>query len=236
MKHLRDELDHLTANLVAMAEVVDEAVRRALRAFHEGRTDLARQVMDGDAAIDREEVRIEEECVRLLVLSMPAASDLRRIIAVMRIDNDLERIADLAVDIAEEAGDPIDLHENRPVVAMLRTMADRALQMVDNALNAFVGSDVSLARTVMAMDDEVDRLDRSIRVEATRAIQSDPGRTQEAIRLLAVSRHLERVADHATNIAEDVVYLKQGAIIRHLEDPPSSVPGDHRSPRQVEER
>ena len=219
MIHFFQELDRLTADLLGLAGMVEESIRDALRALDERRPDLARRVIDADAAIDREEVRIEEECVRILVLSSPVAGDMRRVIAVLNIDNDLERIADLAVDIAEEAqalaGRPDDL----PIAGSLGAMADRALQMVRDSLNAFVGSDVALARAVLAMDDEVDRLDRASREEALALIRADPGRADAALRMFSVARHLERIADHATNIAEDMVYLKEGAIIRHRAEP-----------------
>ena len=215
MKHFLQELDRLTNDVLELAGAAEAAVRDALRALDERRPDLAQRVIDGDAMIDREEVRIEEECIRLLLLSMPVAGDLRRVIAVLKIDNDLERIADLAVDIAEEAlalsAAPADVS----VPAALQVMADRALQMVRDSLNAFVGSDAALARAVLGMDDEVDRLNREILDRSKALVQSHPSRIDTALGLFNVARRLERIADHATNIAEDVVYLKDGAIIRH---------------------
>ncbi len=213
MDHFLRELDRLTTDLLELAAMAEASVRDALRALDERRPDLARRVIDGDAAIDREEVRIEEECIRILVLAMPAAGDLRRVIAVLKIDNDLERIADLAVNIAEAAlaGGLDDV----PLPGTIRAMAERALQMVRDGINAFVGSDGALARTVLARDDEVDRLEGTIRDEAKALIRADPGRADAAFHLLSVARQLERIADHATNIAEDVVYLREGAIIRH---------------------
>lgn len=188
-------------------------------------------MIDADAAIDREEVRLEEECVRLLVLSMPVAGDLRRVIAVLKIDNDLERIADLAVNIAEEAlAGGLGAW---PAPGAIRAIAGRTLQMVRDGLNAFVGSDVALARSVLAMDDEVDRLDRELREESMALIRADPGQIPPAFRLLSASRYLERIADHATNIAEDVIYLMEGSIVRHRHEPGagSSEAGVSPSPR-----
>jgi phosphate transport system protein len=213
MEHFLREPDRLTADLLELAGAVETSVRDALRALDERRPDLARRVIDGDTAIDREEVRIEEQCIRILVLSTPVAGDLRRVIAVLKIDNDLERIADLAVNIAEEAlaAGPEDL----PMPRTLGTMADRAVQMMRDSLNAFVGSDVALARTVLAMDDEVDRLEGAIRDEAKALVRADPGRADAAFRLFSVARQLERIADHATNIAEDLVSLREGVVIRH---------------------
>jgi phosphate transport system protein len=215
MSHFFQELDRLTSDLLELARTAEELIRDALRALDERRPELARRVIDADAAIDREEVRIEEECVRILVLSTPVAGDLRRVIAALKINNDLERIADLAVNIAEEALALAGDTEDVPIPGALRAMAERALQMVRDSLNAFVGSDVALARAVLAMDDEVDRLDRAIRVGGKALIRDDPGRVDAAFRLLSVSRQLERIADHATNIAEDLIYLREGTIIRH---------------------
>jgi phosphate transport system protein len=213
MDHFLRELDRLTTDLLGLAGAVETSVRDALRALDERRPDLARRVIDGDAAIDREEVRIEEQCIRILVLSTPVAGDLRRVIAVLKIDGELERIADLASNVAEEslAVGP----EDPPIPGTLRVMAERVLQMVRDSLNAFVGSDVALARTIVAMDDEVDRLEGMIRDEAKALVRADPGRVDAAFRLSSVARQLERIADHATNIAEDVAYLREGAIIRH---------------------
>ncbi|WP_435018675.1 phosphate signaling complex protein PhoU [Tundrisphaera sp. TA3] len=219
MKRFAQELEGLTAEIIDLAMVVIAAVRDAVRALEEGRPDLARRVIEEDAAIDREEVRIEEACIRILVLSTPAAGDLRRVIAALKINTDLERIGDLGVDIAEQALALARSPGGLEIPGALRAMADRALQMVGDGLNSFVGSDVMLARSVLAMDDEVDRLDRIIREEMAVMIRADPGRIEAALGLASVARHLERIADHATNIAEDVVYLRDGEIVRHLHEP-----------------
>lgn len=215
MKHLSYELERLTADVLQLASAVEKAVRDAVHALEAHRPDLARRVIDGDAAIDDEEVRIEEVCIRILVLSTPVAGDLRRVIATLKINNDLERIADLAVDIAEEALAHIAGAGDMPVPDAVRAMAERAMSMVSDSLNAFVGSDVMSARGVLAMDDEVDRLERMILDELAGSVRTDPRRIDAAFRLASVARRLERIADHATNIAEDLIYLKEGTIIRH---------------------
>jgi phosphate transport system protein len=219
MTHFLQEMERLTTDLLQLARAVEESVRDALRALQENRPDLAQRVIEGDATIDREEIRIEEECIRILVLFTPVAADLRRVIAVLKIDNDLERIADLAVDIAEEAQALAVGPKDLPITEALRTMADRALEMVRGSLNAFVTSDVAIAQAVLAMDDQVDRLDRAIREESKALVRTDPRQVDTVFGLLSVVRRLERIADHATNIAEDVVYLKEGAIIRHQPEP-----------------
>jgi phosphate transport system protein len=219
MTHFLQEMERLTTDLLQLARAVEESVRDALRALQENRPDLAQRVIEGDATIDREEIRIEEECIRILVLFTPVAADLRRVIAVLKIDNDLERIADLAVDIAEEAQALAVGPKDLPIAEALKTMADRARAMVRGSLNAFVASDVVLAQAVLAMDDEVDRLDRAIRDESKALVRTDSRQVDTVFGLLSVVRRLERIADHATNIAEDVVYLKEGAIIRHQPEP-----------------
>lgn len=229
MKHFREELDRLTYDLLGLAMAVEKSIRGALRALDERQPELAQRVIDGDGQIDREEVRIEEECVRLLVLTMPAASDLRRLIAVLKINNDLERIADLAVNIAEEARALTGDLEELPLLVTLKTMATSTLQMVSDSLNAFVGSDLALARTVIAMDDEVDRLDQAIRNESKLLVQSDSRLVGAAFRVFFVSRQLERIADHATNIAENVVYLLEGSIVRHQSGSPAGSSRDRQS-------
>lgn len=226
MRKFSEELEQLTADILELARVVEVSVRGALRALDERRPDLADRVIDGDVAIDREEVRIEEECIRILVLRSPVAGELRRVIAVLKINNDLERIGDLAVNIAEEALAFAGASGAAPIPPPVRTMADRAMQMLGDSLNAFVGSDVMLARAVLAMDDEVDRVKTAILEALESMIRAESGRIDAAFRLISVARQLERIADHATNIAEDVIYLKEGAIIRHrvtLEENPSGL-------------
>ena len=215
MKRFPQELDQLTSDLVALAEKVEETIRDSVRALDERLPELARRVITGDEVIDREEVRIEEECVRILVLSTPVAGDLRRVIAVLKINNDLERIADLAVDIAERAEELAGGPEGPPIPSVLISMEEQAIRMVSDCLNAFVGSDVELARSVLAMDDGVDRLYLLALDECKAMIRTNPDQVDAAFRLASVARYLERMADHATNIAEDVVYLMEGEVIRH---------------------
>jgi phosphate transport system protein len=210
---LRHDLDEMTNELLEMAMAVEAAVRDALRSLDGQRPDLAKRIIAEDSVIDREEVRIEEDCIRILVLEMPVAEELRRVIAVLKINGELERIADLAVDIAEEA---LAWESRRMAIPdALATMADRALEMVRDSLNAFVGNDLALARSVLVMDDEVNRLHRRILDELKASIRTDLDRIDGAFHLAAVARRLERIADHATNVAEDVVYLHDGEIIRH---------------------
>jgi len=213
-KHFQIEIERLNGRLLAVGATVLDTIQIALTALEERRPALAQQVIDGDRRIDRSEVEIEEECLKLLALYQPVAEDLRFIAAVMKINIDLERIADEAVNIAEHAAflaarDPI------PVPPQLAEIGDAAMRMVRESLDAFVASDVQEALRILSEDDEVDRLNREIIQEVWRMMRRDPDTIERATHLFSVSRHLERIADHATNIAEDVVYIVEGTIIRH---------------------
>jgi phosphate transport system protein len=221
-KHLQRDLDNLQRDLLAMASSVEEAIHRAIRALQSREPALARQVIEGDSIIDEEENKVEEECLKVLALHQPVAVDLRRITAALKINNELERMADLAEDIAERA-----LHLAQlppvPVPAKLQRMTDVTTTMVRQSLDAFVHLDVRLARVVCRMDDEVDRYNHDIIEELIRVMHNRPEMVEAGLSFFSATRHLERIADHATNIAEDVVYLVEGEIVRHR---PSAVEKD----------
>jgi phosphate transport system protein len=221
-KHLERDLDDLQRDLLVLAASVEEAVHRAVRALQERDTVLAQQVIDGDNAIDEEENHVEEECLKILALHQPVAVDLRRIGAALKINTDLERMADLAEDIAERALRLAEL----PDIAIphdLQRMTDITVTMVRQSLDAFVNLDAKHARQVCRLDDEVDRLNSAIIDELLHLMQSDQAMVEPGMSLFSATRHLERIADHATNIAEDVVYLVEGEIIRHR---PAAVEAD----------
>src|SRR5438094_5471332 len=213
-KHVQRDLENLQRDLFALAASVEEAIHLAIRALRERETGPARQVIAGDTQIDLEENHIEEECLKILALHQPVAVDLRRIAAALKINTDLERMADLAEDIAERA-----LHLSQlPEIAIpnkLQRMTDLTTSMVRQSLDAFVNLDVRLARLVCRLDDEVDRYNHDIIEDLIRLMQGSPEMVQPGLSLFSATRHLERIADHATNIAEDVVYLVEGEIIRH---------------------
>ena len=177
---------------------------------------LAERVEERDGEIDQREVEVEEECLRVLALYQPVAIDLRLIVAVLKINSDLERVGDLAVNIAHKAAAVV----NELTVAapdMLPDMAAKTQSMLHDSLDALVALDARLAASVCARDDEVDQLKRAIRLEVEDRIEINPRHLRPLLRLLAVSRNLERIADCATNIAEDVIYMVEGKIIRHSE-------------------
>jgi phosphate transport system protein len=167
-----------------------------------------------DDAVDKLEVKIEEECLKMLALHQPVAIDLRRVATVLKVNNDLERIADLAVNIAERS-QSIDEYPEFPVPESMGHMVAMSTQMVRSALDAFVNLDPSAARRIMFLDDDVDRHNRDIIQELQTLMQERPDLIPPACHCFSVSRHVERIADHATNIAEDVIYLIEGDIVRH---------------------
>jgi phosphate transport system protein len=213
-KHLERDLDSLQQSLVRLAASVEEALDKAIQALQERDPELAREVIDGDNQIDADENQVEEECLKMLALHQPVAIDLRRIAAAMKINGELERMADLAEDIAERA---VHLAGLPPmaVPAKLQRMTDLTTSMVRQCIDAFVNLDARLARTVCRLDDEVDRYNEEIIAELIAAMQASPAQVEAGLSFFSATRHLERIADHATNIAEDVVYLVEGEIIRH---------------------
>ena len=213
-KHLERDLDNLQHDLLALAGLVEGAIHKAIRALQERDVALAEEVIDGDNDIDEEENHVEEECLKVLALHQPVAVDLRRVTSVLQINTDLERMADLAEDIAERAV-ALAAWPAIPIPADLQRMTDLTSSMVRQALDAFVNLDPKLARLVCRLDDEVDRYNKSIIDELIQTMQSAPEMVEPGLSLFSATRHVERIADHATNIAEDVVYLVEGEIIRH---------------------
>jgi phosphate transport system protein len=213
-KHLQRDLDNLQRDLMTLAGAVEEAIHKAIRALQERDAILAQQVISGDDEIDLEENHVEEECLKILALHQPVAIDLRRTAAALKINTELERMADLAEDIAERA---LYLAKLSPIAIpeKLQRMTDLTTAMVRESLDAFVNLDPHLARRVCRFDDEVDRHNHDIIEELIETMKASPSMVEPGLSLFSATRHLERIADHATNIAEDVVYLVEGDIIRH---------------------
>lgn len=214
MIHLHRDLEELKDKLLTMGAMVEQAIDKSIVALDERRSDLAKEVIEGDADIDEWEVQVEELCLRILALHQPVAVDLRFITAVMKTNNDLERMADYAGNIAERTLFLV----SRPPIPVPDEMAEitRATKaMVRDSLNAFVNRDSEAARDVILRDDEVDRMNVEIITGLREMMQRDPDTIERAMHLFSASRYLERVADLATNISEDVVYMVEGEIIRH---------------------
>lgn len=214
MKHLRRDLERLRESLLHMAALVEETVFQAAHALQRRDVALAAKVIAGDDTIDAEQNRVEEECLKILALHQPVARDLRLVAAAMMICTDLERMGDLAANIAERA-----LVAARaptlPIPERLPRMTDLTTLMVRQALDAFVNLDARLARVVGSLDDEVDRYNSQIIQDLIVTMRNEPDLVEPALSLFSAVRHLERIADHATNIAEDVIYLVEGEIVRH---------------------
>lgn len=215
MRHFHEELEALKQTVLAMGALVEDQIRRAMQALVERDDRLAREVIDRDREVNAYDVRIDETCVELLALHQPAAGDLRFLTTAMKIVTDLERIGDQAVNIAQRALELGREPQLKPYIDLPR-MAAKAQAMVKESLDAFVAHDAALARAVCARDSEVDALKEQIFRELLTYMMADPTTIPRAIRLILISRFLERVADHATNIAEMVVYLVEGRMVRHI--------------------
>jgi phosphate transport system protein len=213
--HLQREIEKLKRDLLSLFALVEEQAQMAFRALLDRDQEMAREVEAHDLRIDEKEVDLEEECLKALALHQPVAGDLRFIVATLKINNDLERIGDLAVNIARKA---VTLSCQPPMQMPfdLAGMWDRTLSMLRDSLEALVNVDPALANGVCARDDEVDGLKRAIRLKAEEMLRQNPEKTASLLTLVAVSRNLERIADHATNIAEDVIYMVEGRITRHM--------------------
>ncbi len=212
--HLQKEIEILKRKLLALSTLVEENLQHAVRSVETRDGKLAEAVIRQDPEIDQTEINVEEDCLKLLALYQPVAVDLRFIVAVLKINNDLERIGDLAVNIAERsvylATQPkIDIDFD------FGEMARKVQTMVNRSLDALVNMDSGLAREVLPMDDAVDEMNRNMYDLVKAGICKEPKNTNGIIHLLSISRHLERIADHATNIAEDVIYMIEGEIVRH---------------------
>lgn len=211
---LKRDIDRLKTNILSLSAVVEEAVQKAMLATERRDPVLAQSVIQGDKRIDVLEVELEEECLKILALHQPVAMDLRFIIAVLKINNDLERIGDLAVNIAERAVYLAD-HEDVTPPPTLSDLADKTQNMLHKSLDALVNADTALAKEVLATDDEVDALHRGMYGRVQKRAEEKPKEVAGLFQWLSVSRYLERIADQATNIAEDVIYMMEGEIIRH---------------------
>jgi phosphate transport system protein len=211
-----NEIGHLNEMLLKMASLVETAIKNSVKSLVDRDSDLALQVIEKDREINTYDVKIDEECIRLLALKQPMGKDLRFITTAMKITTDMERIADNAVNIAERA---VELNREpilKPYIDIPR-MSRIAQGMVIDAINAFVSGNTSLAKDVIMRDDQVDDLNSAVCEELMEMMIRDPSTITRVVKVTYVSKYLERLADHATNIAEDVIYMVEGKIIRHME-------------------
>lgn len=214
-RQMDEELGDLKVELLRMSALVEEQIERSIKALIDRDTELASRVIERDKLVNRFDVDIDENCIRLLALQAPAAGDLRFVTTAMKISTELERMSDLAENICERV---IELNEEpqlKPYIDIPR-MANRTMQMVRESLDAFVRSDAILARKVCTDDDFVDDLTHQLFRELLSFMLENPATITRAIRLTFIGKYIERIADHATNISELVIYMVEGKIVRHM--------------------
>lgn len=215
--HLTKEIAKLKNKVLKLCALVEENVKSAVDAVTNLDIDLAISVKEKDDRIDSMEIELEEECLKILALYQPVANDLRYVIACLKMNNDLERIGDLAVNIARRAITVAKFSEE-PIFLDFYPMMDKMRSMLKNALDALIEMNAELAVQVLTHDDEIDAMNKQMQKQVLELIKKNPEKVEYYIHLLSVSRHLERIADYATNIAEDVIYMVTGKIVRHQHD------------------
>jgi phosphate transport system protein len=214
---LHREIKQLKQRLLTLGAEVEERLEMALKSVTRRDQQLARQVIEGDVEIDNWEVELEEECLKVLALHQPVAIDLRVLVTVLKINNDLERIGDLASDIAERANS-LAMKPEIDFPFDFITMAKQARTMLKKSLDAFIDLDEELASEVCQADDAIDDIHADMFAKIGHGLQERPDKIEELLEYMSISRYLERIGDHATNIAEDVIYLCRGEIVRHSQE------------------
>ncbi len=213
-KHLQNDIERLKKETLALGSMVIDSINKAVFALVDRRSEFIKSVIENDAQINEKEVLIEEDCLKILALHQPVAGDLRFIIVILKVNNDLERMADLAVNIAERAN-YLTKKDKLNVSLDFVIMTECVQNMVQESLKALIEKDTAIARSVLKMDDEVDDLNRQMYEVLQKVMMEDASTVKRAVHMLSTSRHLERIADLATNIAEDVVFMVDGELIRH---------------------
>lgn len=213
-RHFDEELEKLKEKILKMSSLVEKAIHLSIKALVDRESELAQQIIKSDDQVNMLEIEIDEFSLKLLALRQPQAGDLRLITSIMKINNDLERIGDLAVNISERTMELLKFPIVKPLIDIPR-MAEIAQGMVKDSLDAFVNRDSKLARSVCERDDKVDNLNDQIFRELLTYMLRDPKTIERAVDLILVGRNLERIADHATNICEDVIYIVDGKTIKH---------------------
>ena len=214
VRHFQEELDTLKERLLAMGGLAEERVRESVRALMDRDAELLDAVLAGDEPINELHIDVDDRCFKLLALHQPMAADLRIIVAAVKINTDLERVGDLAVNIAEAGKRYLQHAPVKPLIDIPR-MGELAQRMLRDALDAFVRRDLALAEAVLKADDEVDALKTQIFRELLTYMLQDPATIEPSLDLILISRHLERIGDHATNVAEDVIFILSAKDVRH---------------------
>lgn len=212
--HLQREIERLKKCLLSLCAVVEDQVQLAIEAFLQRDESVALAVERRDNEVDQREIEVEEECLKMLALYQPVATDLRLIVSVLKINNDLEQIGDLAVNIARKAA-AVAAEPPLEIPLDVAGMWEKVQAMLHDSLDALVNTDAELAESVYARNDEVDRMKHEMRARVEEAARRQPELMGRLLRFLAVARNLERIADYSVNIAEDVIYMVNGTIVRH---------------------
>jgi len=214
VRHFQEELGTLQSRLLEMGGLAEDRVRRSVQALEDRDPDAIEQVLKGDEPINELHIEIDNRCFRLLALHQPMAADLRAIVAAVKINTDLERVGDLSINIAE-AATRYTLHPPVKKLIDIPRMGEIAQAMLRDALDAYVRRDTALAQAVLTADDELDALKTQVFRELLTYMLQDPSTIEPALDLILISRHLERIGDHATNIAEDVIFMVSARDVRH---------------------
>jgi phosphate transport system protein len=220
VRHFQDELDHVKARLLEMGGLAEERVRLAVRSLVDRDRTLVERVLGGDAAINQLHIEIDDRCFKLLALHQPMAVDLRAIVSATKINSDLERVGDLAVNIAEAVRRYLQHAPVKELIDIPR-MAEISQAMLRDSLDSYVRRDTVLAQTVLDRDDELDALKTTVFRDLLDHMLVDAATIEPSLDLILISRHLERIGDHATNVAEDVIFMVSARDVRHHADEPT---------------
>ena len=214
-RHFDEDLRQLKERLLRMGAIAEEMIQKAVKALYERRDALTAEVFDLETQVNQLHIEIDDRCLKLIALHQPMAVDLRLIAAAMKINTDLERIADQAVNVSQTCHYHLLKETPVPEVALLTRMAEISQKMLRDSLDAFARQDVDLAKSVLAQDEEEDQLKARALTQLIERLKKDPERSSQYVDLILLSRNMERIGDHATNVAEDVIFMVQGKDIRH---------------------
>ena len=215
--HLQRDVEKLKKEILKLGTMVETAINNSILALNNREMSYVDEVLKNEEFINEMEVKIEEDCLKILALHQPVAGDLRFIVVALKVNNDLERMGDFAKNIAKRAKELMQVEPLATLPAFVNELPDLVRTMVRNSLDALVKLDVELAQEVIDMDDKVDEINRAMYDEVTRVARENPDRTKVAISLLSTSRYMERIGDLSTNIAEDVIFMVDGKVVRHAD-------------------
>lgn len=215
--HLQRDFEKLKKEILKLGTMVETAINNSILALNNREMAYVDEVLKNEEFINEMEVKIEEDCLKILALHQPVAGDLRFIVVALKVNNDLERMGDFAKNIAKRAKELMQVEPLATLPAFVNELPDLVRTMVRNSLDALVKLDVELAQEVIDMDDKVDEINRAMYEEVTRVARENPDRTKVAISLLSTSRYMERIGDLSTNIAEDVIFMVDGRVVRHAD-------------------